>query len=158
MEQLYDCYSRQRKRIWRYLFTKKNYYKKEYLYFRITIIILGKNLIEFKLVDKEIIVISVKEVSKIICDKMELVLCYNIAYTFYKYRCDDNSLYCLESYNLDTGDIDFVFKDVSSDDTVIEINGDKYAVSSNLKIMSFQHCSLVEKNNLVNDSFSLDFF
>lgn len=117
------------------------------------LVILGKNLIEFMLVDKEIVVVSIKEMSNMICDKIELVLCDNIAYTLYKYRCEDNDLYCLESYNIDTGDIDFVFKDISSEDPVIEVDDDKYTVSSNLKMLSFQHCSLVEKDNLVNDSF-----
>ncbi|KAJ8951199.1 hypothetical protein NQ314_007700 [Rhamnusium bicolor] len=112
----------------------------------------GKSLIEFVVMEKEIVLISIKDVTNIVCDKMELVLCNNIVYTFYKYRYEDNDTYSLEIYNLETGDIDFVFKDAPSD-TVIDIDGNQFIVSSSLKIFAFQHHNLVEDNILVNNCF-----
>ncbi|KAJ8919015.1 hypothetical protein NQ315_016920 [Exocentrus adspersus] len=127
-----------------------------------TLYLKGKHLIEFKVTDKRIIAVSNKELANgcinrqpdAVCEEMQVVLCDSIIYTFYKYRYEEECRYSLETYNLDADVISYIFEDVSGDDPVITIDEDKYTINPSMKVLSFQHSSLVEKDILVNESFA----
>lgn len=104
--------------------------------------------------NNKIILKSIFPVTDLDCDKMELIVCNNTVYTFYKYKNEEGATnYSLESYNLQTREINFVFKDLSENDQIGESENEAFLINSKLKIFTITHYNLVEENTVINDSF-----
>ncbi|KAJ8919016.1 hypothetical protein NQ315_016921 [Exocentrus adspersus] len=119
----------------------------------------GKRLVEFVVTDDEITVASVKDLAFFnkepkLCTNMQVVLCDNVIYTLYACEYEIQPGHCLEAYNLDTDEINYIFENNALDKRVTKIDGDNYVIhSSDMQLFSFQHPSLVETDTLVNESF-----
>ncbi|CAG9817802.1 unnamed protein product [Phaedon cochleariae] len=114
----------------------------------------GKDLIEFTSTGDKITVSSVKNITNKDCDKMEITVCDDTVYTLYEYRLDNKETFSLERYHMKTGRIDFIFQDIDND-SIIEADGEQFKFSKTLKLFSFNHYSLVDTNEVINDSFNV---
>ncbi|KAG5868306.1 hypothetical protein JTB14_022789 [Gonioctena quinquepunctata] len=111
----------------------------------------GKKLIEFGLDGDKIVLLSIKNITNVEYDDLEVILCYDTIYTLYRNRNVDTTAYTLEKYNLETGDTEFISRDIED---IMEIDGERFQLNSNMKIFSFNHYSAVENNDVINNSFS----
>ncbi|KAJ8947833.1 hypothetical protein NQ318_009978 [Aromia moschata] len=110
----------------------------------------GKNLTEFIVQDNELVLVSVKHITDMCYEKMETALCNDTIYTLYMRRFEDNDMYSLETYNLETGITDFIFQDVFNESIV---STDSQGCISSMSIFPLQYYILVEKNAMINDCF-----
>lgn len=93
--------------------------------------------------------VSEKPITDMDFDKIELVVCNNLAYTFYI----NTHSYTLEEYNLDTGELHLIIDHQSSCCISETADGAMFSLGKS-KIFTFHHHNLVEGNKLINDSFT----
>nr|CAH7720423.1 unnamed protein product [Callosobruchus chinensis] len=113
----------------------------------------GKNLIELKVEDNVLVVLSIRHVTDIDCDKIDVGLCNNIVYTLYKHRFEEHDVHSLESYNLDTQECSFIFENLRDCDT-IEADKEQFwmkGITASVNPFVFEHYSLLDHYTLVNE-------
>lgn len=97
---------------------------------------------------------SIMALTELDCDKMEVTLCNDVVYTFYKFKNEEGlTKFSLETLNLQTKELNFIFKDLCENDQVGGSKDEKFLLNSQLKIFSVTHSSLVEENTVVNTAF-----
>ncbi|CAH1980390.1 unnamed protein product [Acanthoscelides obtectus] len=121
--------------------------------YRDRLFIKGKNLIEMKIEDNVLVVISIRHVTDIDCDKIDIDLCNNIVYTLYKHRFEEHDVCSLESYNLDTQECSFIFENLKEADS-LEADKEQFrikAITASMSPFAFEHYSLLDHYISVNE-------
>lgn len=89
-------------------------------------------------------------------EEMESSLCNDAIYTLYKRR-DDNYdvVFSLESLDLQTNEIKYVFKNKVEGKPAVEADGQYFRFNEYTKLLSINHYSLMKKNVFVNDAIDM---
>lgn len=107
--------------------------------------------------NNKLLVKSVLPVTNLDYDKLEVTTSNEMVYTFYKYKTEEGATkYSLESLNLVTKQISFIFENLSENDQVGENENEMFLMNSKLKVFTITHYSLVEENTVINNSFRND--
>ncbi|KAF5300120.1 hypothetical protein FQR65_LT09210 [Abscondita terminalis] len=113
----------------------------------------GDSLIELKLKDQSLVVASCRQLpQQICCDQMESTVCDDIVHTLYKQNLPEkgSSTLTYEQFHMKTNKQIIIFKDVV-EETGLELQGQFYTYKMCTAIFGFQHFSLVEKDDFVNE-------
>lgn len=104
--------------------------------------------------NNKLVVNSIIHMTNVDCDKVELTLCNEIVYTIYKFKDNEGiNKYSLETFNLETQEINFIFRDLSENCPIGHNKDNVFLLNSKLKIFSVTHYNLMEDNFVINEPF-----
>ncbi|CAG9856706.1 unnamed protein product [Phyllotreta striolata] len=114
----------------------------------------GKKLIELHLIQDRLQVSTIRKITNKTYCKIESIVCDNLVFTLYGYSENagiasadfTSSVFSLEKYNLDSGEIEFVFEDTNC----IQVNEKLYCINEKFQLFPFVHYTLMQDDELVN--------